>query len=239
MVAIFVVLTIITCLLVDFIVQRVQMKKAVASVSQGSRPEVEGALTPSYALTGLESDSFLVPKGVFFHRGHTWAGLHRSGEVRVGVDDFTQNILGSFDTIKTRGVGEEVKQGENLFAIKQGERVATFVSPVDGVIAAVNEDVQSNPDAIKQEPYEKGWIYIINPTNLADNIRNLNISERALSWLQKEIESFRDFVKVQLPHNALVGQTLQDGGLPVGGLLEQMDAEAWNRFEAQFLRSEE
>ena len=232
MVAILVVLTFITCILIDTIVQRVQARKAVVSV----RPETEGAFSLNGAGIDLGNHRFQLPKGLFFHRGHTWLGLHRSGLVRVGVDDFAQRILGRFDALKTRGVGEEVKQGEPLFAIKQGERFAKFVSPVDGVIAAINEKVQHQPDVIKQHPYTEGWIFTIHPTNLASNIQRLNIGERTLSWLLYEVERFQDFVKRQFPQDALVGQTLQDGGLVVDGPLAQMNDETWYLFEAEFLQ---
>ncbi len=235
MVAIFVVLTFAACILVDSIVQRVRAKKKVASVTWEGRPETAGAPLKETWI-GLENYRFQIPKGLFFHPGHTWLTLHRSGLVRVGIDDFTQRILGAFDALKTPSVGEEVKQGEPFFAVKQGDRLAKFVSPVDGTIVAINEKVLDNPDVIKQQPYTDGWLFTIDPSNFANDMQGLNTAERALAWLQREVERFQSFVRQQLPQDALVGQTLQDGGPVIDGLLAEMDDESWYHFESQFLQ---
>lgn len=236
MVAILVVLTFITCILIDSIVQRAQAKKTAVSVTPMNLLEVKDALPLTAVGIDLKNHPFQIPSGLFFHQGHTWLGLHRSGLARVGVDDFAQCILGRFDALKTRRVGEKVKQGEPLFAIKQGKRLAKFASPADGVIVAINENALNQPDVIKQHPYTEGWIYTINPTNLASSLQRLTVGQSALSWLQKEVNRFQAFVNRQFPQDALVGQTLQDGGLVVDGPLAHMGDETWYHFEAEFLQ---
>ncbi len=45
----------------------------------------------------LQPERFALPGGLFFHRGHTWVNLLFSGQVKVGVDDFLQRLLGHID----------------------------------------------------------------------------------------------------------------------------------------------
>jgi len=52
------------------------------------------------------------------------------------------------------------------------------------------------------------------------------------------LELCRFFAARPLENTAL-GQVLQDGGLPTGGVLELMDDETWKLFGEEFLRSED
>jgi len=188
-----------------------------------------------FALAGLDVTDFRLPKGLFFHKGHTWANIETSGKMKIGVDDFARRILGRFDGFMLRNVGEFVKQGEEILSVRQGKRTAVFTSPVDGVIRSINEKVTEDPIVVREYPYEAGWIYSIEPTNLAIDVKRLISNKKALSWLRNEIRKFRDFLAEQSLQNKLVGQTLQDGGLPVDGLMEHMDDFIWTRFQEDFL----
>ncbi|MFQ6091750.1 MAG: glycine cleavage system protein H [bacterium] len=188
-----------------------------------------------FALAGLGVRDFRLPHGLFFHKGHTWANLEASGRMKVGVDDFAQKVLGRFDRFKLREIGEAVKQGEKIFSVEQGKRAAVFTSPVDGVIRSINGKVTEDPGVVKEHPYEAGWIYTIEPTNLANNVKRLASDKKALSWLRNEMRKLRDFLAEQCLQDKLVGQTLQDGGLPVEGLLEHMDDFTWKHFQEEFL----
>ena len=155
--------------------------------------------------------------------------------MKIGVDDFARRILGRFDGFMLRNVGEFVKQGEEILSVRQGKRTAVFISPVDGVIRSINEKVTEDPIVVREYPYEAGWIYSIEPTNLAIDVKRLISNKKALSWLRNEMRKSRNFLAEQSLQNKLVGQTLQDGGLPVDGLMEHMDDFIWTRFQEDFL----
>src|SRR5574340_1772920 len=50
------------------------------------------------------------PADYYLHRGHAWAALEESGEVRVGLDAFSQKILGLADELRLPAVGTVVYQ---------------------------------------------------------------------------------------------------------------------------------
>ncbi|MGD0263776.1 MAG: hypothetical protein ABSD47_02330, partial [Candidatus Methylomirabilota bacterium] len=86
MVAILVVFTIILFIAADLVVQWVRARRAKPALA--SSPKAAGVtdlLVPS-----LQLERFSLPGGLFFYRGHTWANLLFSGQVKVGVDDFIQ-----------------------------------------------------------------------------------------------------------------------------------------------------
>ncbi len=221
MVAIFVVMTIIVFILIDLMVQTVVRRKK-ATVQAGTQAHSDAM-------------DLRMPLGYFFHPGHTWARIEETGEVEVGIDDFAQKLIGNIDNIELPEVGKVVREGDPLFSIRQGRRSATFVSPVNGKISSPNSSLY--PSLMKNEPYGRGWIVKIEPDSLADDLSKLEIGTQAAQWMKKEIRNFLEFAWARMPAPAIVGQTVQDGGFPVEGILENMDDEAWNNFGNQFLQS--
>jgi len=233
MVAILVIATIVLFIVADLVVQWLRMRRAkAASAVQPSAPTVVDLLVPN-----LQPERFILPGGVFFHRGHTWANLLFSGQVKVGVDDFLQRLIGRMDAITLPPVGVEVKQGQPFVAIRQGARTAMLVSPVDGVVCAINGELTKAPGLLKRDPYTRGWLVALRPTNLNADLRQLAVGEGALAWLKGELHRLQEFLHVTLTQrqDALVGATAADGGVLADGLLEHLDDDTWTEFQSRFL----
>jgi len=233
MVAILVVCTIILFIAADLVVQWVRARRAKAALaSQPKAASLTDLLVPS-----LQPERFGLPGGLFFHRGHTWVNLLFSGQVKVGVDDSAQKLLGSIDAITLPPVGVEVKQGQPFAAIRQGGRTALLPAPVDGVVCAVNSELAKIPGLIKRDPYTRGWLVAVRPTDLAGNLSRLTVGEGALMWLKAELARLQEFLHVTLTleRDALVGATAADGGLVADGILEHLGNNTWAEFQSRFL----
>jgi glycine cleavage system H protein len=241
MVAIFVVLTILIFLTVDYFVVRSQRRRlAQGEVVRGVGLipiPIDENLLPRRPAYPRHEGGFALPRGIFFDSGHTWLRIRPTGDVRIGVDDFSQALLGRIDSIEAPAIGQEVKRGSPLVRLKQGSRSASFISPIDGVVTAVNEAVIRATEQLKRDPYREGWLVTLKPTGLSAQLKHLFIAEDAVQWLRNELQRFRDLVSGAAPQVALVGETLQDGGQPVDGLLERMGDELWEKFQKEFLRA--
>ena len=240
MVAIFVVLTILIFLTVDRFVLRAQRKRLAAGEvvrGVGLIPiPIDENLLPRRSHYPLHEKGFSLPHGLFFDLGHTWVRVRPSGEVRIGVDDFAQALIGRIDGVETPAVGREVKRGTTILKLRQGNRSAGFGSPVDGIVTAVNESLLRSAEPLKRNPYQQNWLVTVKPTGLSANLKHFLIAEDAVQWLRGELRRFRDFISGAAPQVAVVGETLQDGGQPVDGLLERMGDEVWEKFQKEFLR---
>ncbi len=181
MVALFVVTTIIVFLVIDYFVQRAEKRKA--------------ALAPAAQVSAKAR--FVIPKGYFFGKGHTWVELLSNGSTRIGLDDFVQKNLGPIDQVSVVPVNNEVVKGGKLFTIKQGNKEMSFRAPISGRIVAFNNELTHLPDMIKKEPYKNGWVAMIEPSDLAGEIKQLSIGNEAAQWLKEEIKRFRNFITVQ------------------------------------------
>jgi len=219
MVALFVLATILICITIDYLVQRAQKKREVY------QPQVV-----------LSSESFILPRGYFFSKAHTWLEILFSGKVYVGVDDFISKVLGKVDAIEILPLGEKVKKGEPIFKIKQGARELTFLSPVTGKITAINPNILESPETILKDPYLNGWILMIEPEDVASEVKNLLIGSEASRWLKNEIKRFREFISREAPKfSPTLEPTLADGGLVIKGVLQNVDEKTWEKFEKEFI----
>jgi glycine cleavage system H protein len=224
MVALFVLVTILLFVLVDVVVQRVQRRKE--------------ALAPTPVKVPM-ADRFLVPRGYFLSRGHSWIELLFSGNARIGIDDFVQKLVGTIDGIRVAPVRSEIRKGEPLFTISREGRTLSIPSPLSGRIVEVNSELLRQPAALNSDPYVSGWGVVIEPTALASELRLLSIADGAALWLRGEVTRFRNFIKesaLRMTASPLpVGVTLLDGGTPVAGVLRMTDEKTWKDFQQEFL----
>lgn len=175
------------------------------------------------------------PGYLFVHDGHTWAKLDTSGDAKIGIDHFLLKILGGADQVTLPETGRSVRQGEKIFSIKRDGREIGLVSPLDGVVSAVNERADLNADAVKKDPYRTGWLFSIRPRNLTESLRNVRSVEEATGWFENEVKRFSSFLVADSSRLAGVGATMQDGGQYPAGIIGKMTEEQVRSFESRFL----
>ena len=223
-------------LVVDLMIQTLQHRsgKTVHGFFIPDPAAADSAVPHNYGrmLDCLRGFGIIPRHNVFLHSGHTWAEVEQNGEALVGVDSFVQRAIGKVDGIELPRVGQKVRQGERLAAIRQGNRAAEFVAPIDGEISAVRE-----MPADASELKAADWICRIKPSNLSSNLKGLRIAEDAVKWMYDELFRLQELVVGQIPRLQTVGVTMQDGALALDNLLETLDDEAWNQFQARFLRN--
>jgi glycine cleavage system H lipoate-binding protein len=222
MVALFVIATILLCVGIELLRDRAKQRNTVPAAAQ------------------IPADRFLLPKGYFISKAHTWVELTFAGEARIGVDDFAQKVIGTIERIDIAPLGSEIKKGETLLKVKHGNRMLSIPSPISGKILTVNDSLLASPDRLHQDPYLAGWVAVIVPTNISADLRFLTIADEAAKWLRKEVSRFRDFIKAQSQIGVPVpaGVTMLDGGAPLSGVLEQFNENTWNAFQNEFLKAE-
>jgi len=221
MVALLVVMTFIVALAIDAIVRKVR---------QG-RVEPAKVYAPAVA-KGMPG----FPPGYFFTPGHVWVNLRPSGKVQVGVDELIGRLIGKVDKVVLKRAGEKVRKGDLLASVTQGDKTIRILSPIEGTIEQFNFELEENPTEFAENPYTKGWFYLIHPANLAADLKNFSVADQTRSWWSKELNRLREFVQAHLPQPALAGlPTLPDGGLPLDGLVAHFDKKTVEELESQFL----
>ena len=162
---------------------------------------------------------FDIPEGYGFHPGHTWAMKETSENARIGLDSFAANLMGKIDRIEVIGPNRWVRQGQRIMNITSGDTTIELVSPVEGVVTAINHDALRDPNLITQDPYKDGWIALVKSPDLAINQKNLVQGAMVAPWMQTNVARLNASLAQLSPALA------QDGGLPVKGLLSRLDPE--------------
>jgi glycine cleavage system H lipoate-binding protein len=222
MVALFVVATILLCLGIELVRDRAKQRTTAPRALQ------------------VPEERFLLPKGYFFSRTHTWVEITFSGEARIGINDFAQKIIGSIDKIEIASLNTELKKGDTLLTVHHGDRTLSIPVPISGKVLTVNESLLDSPHMLRHDPYIAGWVAVIIPKNISTELRLLTIADDAALWMRKEIGRFRDFIKDQAQGGvpAPAGVTMLDGGAPLSGVMEQLNENTWCAFQKEFLKSE-
>lgn len=93
---------------------------------------------------------------------HEW--LRRGQDsATVGISDYAQSELTDIVFVELPEVGRHLDAGEEICALESIKAVAYLYAPLAGVIAAVNQDLQKQPELINQDPYGRGWVLKIAP----------------------------------------------------------------------------
>jgi glycine cleavage system H lipoate-binding protein len=177
-----------------------------------------------------EISGFDLAKDIYYHEGHTWARPEYGGRVRVGLDDFAQKLLGKLKRIEIPNIGHEVNQGDVGFKVRRNGDMAEVLSPIDGIVAHINEKLIDNPGLINESPYEEGWLFIVEPTKLRKNLKELYYGEEAEKFTSEEKERLFAIANDDLRMAA-------DGGISVDDLSKELKGENWKKVIKAFLRT--
>ena len=187
---------------------------------------------------GILSASVLrIPQGLFYSKNHTWTHLEISGAAKVGLDDLLQHITGEVKFSNLKNPGEMINKGDLLTEIEKDGKKLKIFAPISGKILKTNSILNESPEILNPDPYGKGWIYKIKPSNWIAETNSYYLAEEATNWATKELERFKDFLAVSMkkysPELSII--TMQDGGELRDNTLSELPNEVWQDFQKEFL----
>ena len=96
------------------------------------------------------------PTELKYSKSHEWL-RYENGVAVIGISDFAQDALGDVVFINLPAVGDDVSAGESFGDVESVKAVSDLISPVTGVVCAVNEDLDDAPEKLNEDPYG-AWI---------------------------------------------------------------------------------
>ena len=106
----------------------------------------------------------MAPNDRKYQATHEWA-LEKDGLVVVGITDIAVAQLSDLVFVDLPTVGTEVKKGQPFGEIESVKAVSELLSPVDGVVEAVHEELADELDILKDDAYGAGWMVKIKPSS--------------------------------------------------------------------------
>lgn len=198
---------------------------------------VSGLRTTQRILGALSQNLLRIPMGLFFNRNHTWAFMERKGFAKIGLDDFICRIVGDIGITAMKQPGEEVSKGEIVAEINQAGKKLNILSPVSGEIIRTNPVLTNSGEKLAEDPYNRGWIMEVKPTNWIADTGGCFFADEAANWFKKEMERFKDFLAVitarQSADPAMI--VYQEGGEVRQNVLDGLNQEIWDEFGKNFM----
>ena len=111
------------------------------------------------------------PNDLKYTKDHEWIAI--DGDIAtVGITDFAQRELGDIVYVEIETVGELLKADEVFGTVEAVKTVSDLFLPVEGEILELNGDLETSPEDVNNDPYDKGWMIkmkVSNPSDL-DNL---------------------------------------------------------------------
>lgn len=194
----------------------------------------EMTLSPVAAVPGPGSP-LQFPKDVYYHKGHAWAKIEANQKVKsvkVGLDDFTQEVMGDIEAIEVPPIGMELKQGEVGWKVRHGKRKLSQLVPLGGTVVDLNEKLIQDPSLANRSPYDQGWILKIKPNNLGEEMPALMDSFQ----FRVSFDQVKAKLRSAISHQTL-GMVYGDGEEVVRGIANNLDEKLWSILVSQLFHS--
>ena len=134
-----------------------------------------------------EIKGYTMPDDLYYHEEHSWARVDGT-RVTVGMNDFFQKEAGDIVFVDLPDEEEDVAQGEVCGKIQSRKWIGKLVSPVSGEIVQINEDLEEETGLINTDPYGKGWVLVIEASDLESELENLIHGDAVADFIEKEVK---------------------------------------------------
>jgi len=169
-----------------------------------------------------------VHEALFFNRQHCWARVENPALVRIGIDSILTNFVVRVRAVSLPKPGDRIEQGRVFAHVIQEKHVLELVSPVAGVVSAVNALLLKSPELIVDDSWESGWLIAVQPDNLEHDLQRLLFGKKAKQWYEQCEQAVFETVGAMLETGTGgLGPTLQDGGEQVGSLADMLTSEQY------------
>lgn len=167
--------------------------------------------------------------GLYYAPSHTWVEPGRGRALKVGLDDLAQRLLPGSFRISLPKPGARIRRGEPVSTIRADGQETWIASPVSGTVTAVNRAVRRDPSLVQRDPYVRGWLFRVWPTDT----RHEEFPREAVArrWFTTETVRLERLLEHEL------GYATADGGEPILPAHTLLRTGQWRRLADSFLHA--
>lgn len=105
-----------------------------------------------------------LPAELKYTKDHEWIKI--DGNVAtIGITDFAQQELGDIVYVEIESEGDELSTGDVFGTVEAVKTVSDLFMPLNGKVVEINESLESEPEIVNSDPYEKGWMIKVSLTD--------------------------------------------------------------------------
>lgn len=101
-------------------------------------------------------------------KSHEWARKEGGNVFAVGLTTYAIEQLGDIVYMELPQVGRELKKEEAFGIVESVKSASDMYAPVSGKVVDVNKSIPDNPDTLKADAYQKGWLIKIEASNASE-----------------------------------------------------------------------
>ncbi len=144
---------------------------------------------PAYLEMTADKFTFRVATDRLYTKEGVWVLPEGDGKrVRVGLADYLQQHNGDVAFANVKPVGTKLAAGDMFAEIETIKAMVDLHAPVGGTIAEVNGGLNMSPEMINQDPYEKGWLAVMEPGAWWEERSKLLGPAAYFAVMQKQVE---------------------------------------------------
>jgi glycine cleavage system H lipoate-binding protein len=189
---------------------------------------VKPADVPAYKV----ASGFKMAQDYYYHMGHSWVKFQHGGRVRVGFDDFLVKLFGAMQTLSLPPLGTTLKQDQVGWTFGKDDDRAAVLSPVTGTVLALNHKALEHPEIANHDPYQEGWLFIMEPDLPKRNLKRLYFGDESLQWMDQESQKLLSLVGPEYEQLAAAG------GEAVNDFVGNFPDIGWDKLVNTFLKTE-
>jgi len=181
------------------------------------------------ALSHKSASGYRLADGYYYHPGHTWARFEHGGRIRVGFDDFLARLFGSLDKLELPALGASLKQDQVGWKFGRDGKEGHAPSPASGTVLTVNYRTQEHPDIAHKDPYNEGWLFILEPDMPKKNLKRLYFGSDSVEWMERESKKLLSLIGSEYERLSATG------GEPIDDVYGSIPDLGWDLLVGMFL----
>ncbi len=120
-----------------------------------------------------------IPQELKYTKSHEWVRVEDDGSLTVGITEHAQGLLGDMVFVELPDIDDEFEAEQDCAVVESVKAASDIYAPVEGVIIAVNEELEDAPEQINVNAYHEGWLFRLQPSNASDVDSLMNAEDYA------------------------------------------------------------
>jgi len=129
----------------------------------------------------VKVDGYELPEGLYYSKDWFWVKVEGE-KARMGITDYAQKQLREIVFVELPSEGGTVSANTPFGSVESVKAVSDLISPLSGTIAQINQEVTAKPEILNEDPFNKGWLLIITPSNLNAELSTLMDFNKSVEW---------------------------------------------------------
>lgn len=97
------------------------------------------------------------PANLKYTESDEWLRIE-SNTVTIGLTDYAQEALNDIVYVELPEEGNSFDVEDAFGSVESVKAASDLITPVAGTIAAINSELEDEPELINADPYGKGWL---------------------------------------------------------------------------------